>query len=82
MSTVRGQLGPITGTVEYDGKDVKTVKADVSVDMNGINTQNEGRDKHLRSADFFDVANHPGPDVQVEAGRAGGRRPLQARSAT
>ncbi len=59
VSTVRGQLGPITGTVEWDGKDVKTVVADVSVDMNGINTQNEGRDKHLRSADFFDVANHP-----------------------
>lgn len=59
VSTVRGQLGPISGTVEWDGKDVRTVKADVSVDMNGINTQNEGRDKHLRSADFFDVASHP-----------------------
>ena len=59
VSTVRGQLGSITGTIEYDGKDIRSVKADVSIDMNGINTQNEGRDKHLRSADFFDVANHP-----------------------
>ena len=59
VSTVRGQLGPISGTIEYDGKDVNSIRADVSVDMNGINTQNEGRDKHLRSADFFDVANHP-----------------------
>ena len=59
VSTVRGQLGPISGKVEWDGKDVRTVSADVAVDMNGINTQNEGRDKHLRSADFFDVANHP-----------------------
>ena len=59
VSTVRGQLGPISGKVEWDGKNVSTVTADVSVDMNGINTQNEGRDKHLRSADFFDVANHP-----------------------
>ena len=59
VSTVRGQLGAITGTIDYDGKDIRTVKADVSIDMNGINTQNEGRDKHLRSADFFDVANHP-----------------------
>lgn len=59
VSTVRGQLGPISGKVEWDGKNVSTVTADVSVDMNGINTQNEGRDKHLRNADFFDVANHP-----------------------
>ena len=59
VSTVRGQLGRITGTLEYDGKDVRSIKADISIDVNGINTQNEGRDKHLRSDDFFDVANHP-----------------------
>ena len=59
VSTVRGQLGPITGKIEWDGKDVKTVLADIAIDMNGINTQNEGRDKHLRNPDFFDVANHP-----------------------
>ena len=59
VSTVRGQLGRITGTLEYDGKDVRSIKADVSIDVNGINTQNEGRDKHLRSPDFFDVPNHP-----------------------
>src|SRR5688572_29513904 len=51
VSTVRGQLGPITGKVEWDGKDVRTVTADVAIDMNGINTQNEGRDKHLRNPD-------------------------------
>ena len=59
VSTVRGQLGRVSGTLEYDGKDVRSIKADVSIDVNGINTQNEGRDKHLRSDDFFDVANHP-----------------------
>lgn len=59
VSTVRGQLGRISGTLEYDGKDVQSIKADVSIDTNGISTQNENRDKHLRSDDFFDVANHP-----------------------
>jgi polyisoprenoid-binding protein YceI len=59
VSTVRGQLGRITGTLEYDGKDVNSIKADISIDVNGINTQNEGRDKHLRSPDFFDVPNNP-----------------------
>ena len=59
VSTVRGQLGRITGTLEYDGKDVRSIKADISIDVNAISTQNEGRDKHLRSPDFFDVPNHP-----------------------
>ena len=59
VSTVRGQLGRISGTIEYDGKDVRTVKADISIDINGINTQNQKRDAHLRTADFFDATNHP-----------------------
>jgi polyisoprenoid-binding protein YceI len=59
VTTVRGQLGPISGTVDYDGKDVRSVKADVRIDVNRINTQNVKRDGHLRSDDFFDAANHP-----------------------
>jgi polyisoprenoid-binding protein YceI len=59
VSTVRGQLGRISGKVEWDGKDVKTVAADVAVDVKAINSQSEGRDKDLRSPNFFDVENHP-----------------------
>jgi len=59
VSTVRGQLGVITGTVEYDGKDVRTIKTDVSIDVKGINTQNAKRDEDLRGPDFFDTAKYP-----------------------
>lgn len=59
VSTVRGQLGAISGTIEYDGKDVRSIKADVTIDVTRINTQNEGRDKHLRSDDFFNTEQFP-----------------------
>lgn len=59
VSTVRGTLGPVKGMVWYDGKNVASVRADVTIDVAGINTANDGRDTHLRSADFFDVPNHP-----------------------
>ena len=59
VATVRGQLGPMTGTVEYDGKDVRSVKADVTIDVRAINTQNTQRDQDLRGSDFFDTAKYP-----------------------
>jgi polyisoprenoid-binding protein YceI len=59
VSTVRGQLGPMSGRIEYDGKDVKSIVVDVTIDVTGITTANEGRDKDLRSEGFFDTAKFP-----------------------
>jgi polyisoprenoid-binding protein YceI len=75
VSTVRGQLGRVMGTVHYDGKDVTSIRADVSIDVKGINTQNQNRDDHLRTNDFFDVENHPAMTFvskRVEPGTNGG----------
>jgi polyisoprenoid-binding protein YceI len=59
VATVRGQLGPMTGTVAYDGKDVRSIKADVTIDVRAINTQNTQRDQDLRGSEFFDTAKYP-----------------------
>jgi polyisoprenoid-binding protein YceI len=59
VSTVRGTLGPVKGTVEYDGKSLDSIKADISIDVTGVNTGTEGRDKDLKSPNFFDVAQFP-----------------------
>ena len=59
VSTVRGQLGVISGKVEYDGKDVRSITADVTIDVTAINTGNSGRDNDLRSESFFNTAQFP-----------------------
>jgi len=59
VSTVRGDLGKITGTVSFDPANPAAGSIDVTIDVNAIDTREPGRDTHLKSADFFDVANYP-----------------------
>ena len=51
VSTVRGTLGPVKGTIEYDGTSVESLKADVTIDVSGVNPGYQSRDEDLRSAD-------------------------------
>lgn len=57
ISTVRGTFQQFSGTIEDDNGTVKSVTVDI--DMASLSTGNEQRDGHLKSADFFDVENHP-----------------------
>lgn len=59
VSTVRGSFGKTEGTIEYDGKNVASIKAEATIDTTTITTNNEKRDTHLKSPDFFDVAKFP-----------------------
>ena len=59
VSTVRGTLGKVTGTVDYDGTSTESIKADVTIDVAGLSTANDSRDKDLRSPNFLDVEKYP-----------------------
>ncbi len=59
VSTVRGVLGPVTGSIVWDGKSVSTVTADVKIDVKGLNTGVAQRDGHLRTPDFFAADQYP-----------------------
>ena len=59
VSTVRGTFTNITGTILIDDKNLANSSVHVTIDATTVNTQNGQRDTHLKSQDFFDVANHP-----------------------
>jgi polyisoprenoid-binding protein YceI len=58
VAKVRGRFGAFTGTITI-GENVLDSSLEASVDTTTINTDDEGRDAHLRGADFFDVENFP-----------------------
>jgi len=58
ISNVRGEFSKVSGSAVLDPSDPTKSTVEVSVDTASIDTREPQRDEHLRSADFFDVANH------------------------
>lgn len=59
VSTVRGHFDNFNATIETNKEDFSDAKIQFEADIKSINTNNEQRDTHLKSADFFDAENHP-----------------------
>ncbi len=59
IATVKGRFGEVSGTIVLDEASLENSSVEVEIDAASIDTRNADRDAHLRSADFFDVENHP-----------------------
>ncbi len=59
IANVKGTFNSFTAEIDADPNDLTTGDISFSIDTASIDTRNEDRDNHLRSADFFDVENYP-----------------------
>ena len=58
VSRVRGAFNDVSGSADI-ADDLADSKAEVIIQTASVDTRSEGRDEHLRSADFFDVETYP-----------------------
>jgi len=59
ITNVRGRFGKLSGTVDFDPERPEQATVEATIDATSIDTREEKRDAHLRSADFFDVEKYP-----------------------
>ncbi|MBS1532540.1 MAG: YceI family protein [Bacteroidetes bacterium] len=57
--TTDGSIGGLSTKVHFNPANLAGSTVEASVEVNTINTDNSGRDEHLRSEDFFDAARYP-----------------------
>jgi polyisoprenoid-binding protein YceI len=76
VTTVKGHISAIEGTITLDEADLTHSSVTVSLDPASIDTREPRRDDHLRSADFLDVEHFPKitfASTRIERGREGYR---------
>ncbi len=59
ITNVRGEFGQFSGDINLNEEDPTKSTVKVQIETASINTREQRRDDHLRSADFFDAATYP-----------------------
>ena len=59
ISKVKGGFNKFDAKIVADPTDLTTAEIEFTIDIASIDTRNEDRDNHLRSADFFEVEKYP-----------------------
>jgi polyisoprenoid-binding protein YceI len=59
INWVEGRFKDFKGTINFDAKDVTKSSVEFTAKVASIDTEVEARDKHLRTADFFDAEKYP-----------------------
>ncbi len=59
LISAHGYFERFDGEIQIDRQNLGNSSIRLVIEAASINTRNERRDNHLRSADFFDAANHP-----------------------
>ena len=59
VATVKGSFREFDISVSYDPDDLSNSSVETTIDVASVFTDNERRDGHLRSAEFFDAENFP-----------------------
>lgn len=66
FSTYKGQFPAVEATLSLDPSSLDTARVEASIDLTEQGTLNPALDEHLKSADFFDVANHPSARFETD----------------
>ncbi len=67
IAKVKGSFHAFEANIVADAFDLSSAEIQFTIDLNSIDTRNNDRDNHLRSADFFDIEKYPTLTFQATA---------------
>lgn len=59
VSNVHGRFGHVNATIALNDADITKSTVTATIDVTGVDTGEDARNKHLKSPDFFDVTTYP-----------------------